>query len=225
METDISDTDRIAGNADVLATVEREIVVLEGYSLEAKKLEGERDRLKAQISALTADETRTLQDDGSEAVIVKKLIEIRTRRDVQAARLVATEEKLKQQTAALTVQGETVRRSFARVLAQVWLARQARVVGILNELFRGPIRLQQAGRMEIKDLTRHTSLMRQLRDADNQWCHAISDLAQETIALQTQPRSWLVELTNLVISEGPGLVLTVPVRQPIEEPAREMATA
>jgi hypothetical protein len=225
METDISDVDRIAGNADVLATVEREIVILEGSFTEFAKLEGERDRLTAAIQSLTADETRTLQDDAAESVIVKKLIEIRTRRDVQSARLAAARDKIEQQTAALVIQAESVRRSFARVLAKVWLARQARVGAILNELFGGPIRLQQSGRIELKELIRHTLPMKQLKDADNRLCHPIADPVQETIALQTRTRSWLTELTDLVTSEEPGLVLTVPVRQPIEEPAREMATA
>jgi hypothetical protein len=221
MEIDISDTDRIAGNADVLSTVETEIVSLEQMFAGIESLKTEKDRLSAAVQNLTAEETRTLGDDAVESVIVKKLIEIRARRDVQNARLAGVEDRLKEQTAALAVQGETVRRAFARILAQVWLVRQARATASLSELFGGPIRLQ-AGRIELRELTRHTSLMRQLRDVDNRLCHPIADPVQETAALQ-RARIWLTEIKNLIEGE-PGLTLRLPKPQPIEEP-REMVTA
>jgi hypothetical protein len=64
--------------------------------------------------------------------------------------------------------------------------------------------------------------MKQLKDVDNRLCHAHGDQAQETLALQQRPRAWLAEIRNLVDGEQ-GLTLTQPP-QPIEEPAREIAT-
>jgi hypothetical protein len=122
----------------------------------------------------------------------------------------------------MAVRGENIRKVFARIVAQIWLARQARATASLSELFGGPIRLQ-AGRIELRELIRHTSLMRQLRDVDNRLCHPIADPVQETAALQ-RSRIWLSEIRSLIEGE-PGLVLTLPKPQPIEEPAREMATA
>jgi hypothetical protein len=217
------ETESLSGNADVLGEVESEIASLEQKFARLDSLKIEEDRLITAVRSLTAEETRTLGDDAAESVIVKKLIEIRARKDVASVRLASIQDKVKQQTAALAVQGETVRRSFARVLAQVWLVRQARTVAMLNELFDGPIRLQ-SGRIELKELTRHTLLMKQLKDADNRYCHSFDDAGQETIALRTRTRGWLAELTDLVTSEGSGLVLTVPARQSIEEP-RELVEA
>lgn len=220
MESDISDTDRIAGNADVLSTVETEIVSLEQMFAGLESLKTEKDRLNAAVQNLTTEETRTLGDDAAESVIVKKLIEIRARRDVQSARLASVEDRLKEQTAALAVQGETVRRAFARVLSPIWVTRQARAMATLTELFGGPIHLR-VGRVELKELTLRMSLMKQLKDVDNRVSHPISDPQQEWAALQ-RARTWLAEITDLVTSE-PGLVLRVPARQAIEQP-QELAT-
>jgi hypothetical protein len=220
MEIETSDADRIAGNADVLGEVESEIASLEQKFAGLESLETEKDRLTAAVQTLITEETRTLQDDGSESAVVKKLIEIRTRRDVQSARLTNVQEKIAGHRSSLAVQGENVRRVFARIVAQLWLARQARVGAMLSELFGGPIRLQ-SGRIELRELTRHTSLMRQLRDVDNRLCHPIADPVQETAALQ-RTRGWLAEVRDLVTNE-PGLTLRLPKPQPIEQP-REMAT-
>jgi len=222
METDISDADRIAGNADVLSTVETEIVSLEQMFAGLESLKTEKDRLSAAVQNLTAEETRTLGDDAAESVIVKKLIEVRARRDVQSARLASTQDKISEQTADLAVQGETVRRAFARVLSPIWVTRQARAMATLTELFGGPIHLR-VGRVELKELILRMSLMKQLKDVDNRVSHPIGDPQQEWAALQ-RARTWLAEIQDLVTSE-PGLVLKVPaVQQPSQQP-REMATA
>jgi hypothetical protein len=85
METEsLSDADRIAGNADVLSTVESEITQLEQMFTGLESLENGKNRLTAAVQSLTAEGARTLQDDGSESAIVKRLGELRTRRDVQA---------------------------------------------------------------------------------------------------------------------------------------------
>jgi hypothetical protein len=66
--------------------------------------------------------------------------------------------------------------------------------------------------------------MRTLKDIDNRVSHSIDDQEQEIMALQ-RSRTWLADVAELVTSE-PGLVLrNVRARQPIEQPAREMATA
>jgi hypothetical protein len=56
----VSDAERIAGNADVLGTVELEIVRLEGAFTQLESLKTERDRLTAAVRTLTEEETRTL---------------------------------------------------------------------------------------------------------------------------------------------------------------------
>jgi hypothetical protein len=59
---------------------------------------------------LLAGGKRILSDGAtSESALVRKLIELRARRDVQSARLASTQDKIKQQTADLTVQGANVR--------------------------------------------------------------------------------------------------------------------
>jgi hypothetical protein len=104
------------------------------------------------------------------------------------------------------------------------VARQARATAILTELFGGPIRLRTAGRIELRQLIDQMLLMRTLKDIDNRVSHSIDDQEQEIMALQ-RSRIWLAEIRDLVTSE-PGLVLrNVQTKQPIEQPAREMATA
>jgi hypothetical protein len=69
-------------------------------------------------------------------------------------------------------------------------------------------------------LAKHTQLMKQVRDLDVKVSHPLGDAAQEREAWK-RARTWLGEVKDLVEGE-PGLVLTVPARQPIEQP-REMA--
>lgn len=223
METDISDADRVAGNTQVLAEVESEIASLERMFTELASLGTEKDRLTTTVENLTADETRTLQDDAAESVIVKKLIEIRARRDVQSTRLVSVENRIREQTANLSIQGEAVRRAFQAVVGRLWLSRDERITAALRELFSSDwIILRDGKRTGIKDLVRHTQLMKEVRDLDIKVSHPIGDPAQEWAALQHRPRIWLTEVTDLVTTE-PRLVLTVSAkRQPIEQP-REMA--
>jgi hypothetical protein len=225
LETEsLSDADRTTANVDILGIVETEFVSLEQMFAGLELLKTEKDRLSAAVQNLIAEETRTLGDDAAESVIVKKLIELRARRDVQSARLISIQDKIKGQTADLAVQGETVRRVFARVVGQLWVARQARATAILTELFGGPIRLRTAGRIELRQLIDQMLLMRTLKDIDNRVSHSIDDQEQEIMALQ-RSRIWLAEIRDLVTSE-PGLVLrNVQTKQPIEQPAREMATA
>src|ERR1700693_3058190 len=103
MEIETSETERrIAGNNQVLADVEAEIVSLEQAFTKLESLESEKIRLSAAVENLTADETRTLGDDAAESVVVKKLIEVRARLDVQKARLASTQDKIKELTADLS---------------------------------------------------------------------------------------------------------------------------
>jgi hypothetical protein len=223
MKTDISDADRIAGNADVLGIVETEIAALEQAFVALDSLNIEKDRLTGAIESLTAEEGRTLEDDGSESQIVKKLGELRTRREVQASRLGSIQEKIKEQTADLAIQGANVRRAFAAVMAQLAMSRQAQATAILTDLFGGPVRLR-IGRIELRELRDHTAPIKQLKEVNNRVSHTISDQQQETLALQ-RTRTWLAEIRSLVDAE-PGLVLKgVPAKEPIEHPVMEMATA
>jgi hypothetical protein len=228
METEIlSDTDRIAANADALGKVESEIASLERMFAGLESLGNERDRLSAAVQGLHTEEAQILSDGAtSESAVVKKLIETRARRDVQSARLASTQDKVKEQTAALAVQGTAVRRAFQIVVGRLYAWRETRVTQTLTNLFSGDwIVLRDGKRLGMKDLARQTQLMKQARDLDIKMSHPIEDPAQEALALRQRLRTWLAELTDLVTSEGPGLVLTVPARQPIEEPARELATA
>jgi hypothetical protein len=107
LETEsLSDADRTTANVDILGIVETEFVSLEQMFAGLELLKTEKDRLSAAVQNLIAEETRTLGDDAAESVIVKKLIELRARRDVQSARLISIQDKIKGQTADLAVQGE-----------------------------------------------------------------------------------------------------------------------
>jgi hypothetical protein len=228
MQTEsLSDADRIAGNAAVLDSVELEIVRLEGAFTELESLKTQKDRLSEAVRSLTEEETRTLADDGSsESAVVKKLIEIRTRKDVQNARLTSTEGKIKTQITDLADQGEAVRRAFRFVVGRLFASRQARVIATLTELFGGDwIILRDGKRAKMEVFAKHTVLMRQVLDLNNRLLHAIEDPEQEEIALRQRPRQWLIDLTDFCTSE-PGLrlkIITADQAQSIEQP-QELAT-
>src|ERR1700674_3139811 len=136
METQTSGTERrIAGNNQVLADVEAEIVAIEQIFTKLESLESEKLRLSAAVENLGADEARTLADDAAESVVVKKLIEIRARRDVQSARLTSTLDKIKELTTDLSNQGARTRRVFQVVVGRLWVSRQERATAALSELF------------------------------------------------------------------------------------------
>ena len=164
MEIETSDAERTRANADVLATVESEIVLLEQKFSELASLETERDRLSAAVQSLTKEEAATLAETTlSESVIVKKLAETRGRRDVQSARLISIQNKIKAHTADLADQGANVRRAFGRALAPLHTARQQRVVAMLTELFGAPFIYSHDGlRIQVlRELSDQTVLMKQ----------------------------------------------------------------
>jgi len=75
METEsLSAAERVAGKADVLGTVESEIVSLEQIFAGLESFKIEKDRLSAAVRSLHAKEAQILQDGASEAVIFKKRI-------------------------------------------------------------------------------------------------------------------------------------------------------
>ena len=226
MDIQISETERrIAGNLEVLAEVEAEIVLLEKSIAELGSLETEKDRLSTAVQALTEEETRILGDDGSgsETALVKRLSELRTKRDVQSARLINTKDKIEAHTVELAEQGAAVRKAFAGVMAQLWTARRQRMTAILTELFGAPMVRLKTGRIEMPELLDQTVPMKHLKDSRNRFVQTISDPAQEKLALQ-RTRSWLAEVKELIESE-PDLTLRS-VKPSIEQrqPA-EMATA
>jgi DNA repair exonuclease SbcCD ATPase subunit len=217
---------RIAGNVEVLSELEAEIVSLEKSIVELGSLEAEKDRLCTAVQTLTEEEARILGDDGSgsESALVKRLGELRTRRDVQSARLTSINERIEAQKADLANQGAAVRKAFATVIAQLWTARQQRVTTTLNDLFGSPFIQLRIGRAELRELVDQTVLMKKLKDSRNRVVLTIGDPVQELEALRLRPRAWLAEVTDLVTNE-PGLTLkNFPAKQqPIEQPAREMA--
>jgi hypothetical protein len=227
METEnLSDADRIAANADALSRVESEIVSLERHFAEIESLKTEQHRLSTAVQTLTEEETRILGDDGSgnETALVKRLGELRTRRDVQQSRLNAVQDRIRNAEADLTTQGAAVRKVFAGVMAQLWTARQQRVTATLTEMFGSPFIRLRIGRAELRELVDQTVLMRELRDSRNRFTAPIGDKEQETLALQ-RSRTWFAEISKLVNDER--LVLrTVPAKQQpiVVQPAREMAT-
>jgi hypothetical protein len=154
------------------------------------------------------------------------LIEIRTRKDVQNARLNSTQEKIKAQTTDLADQGEAVRKAFQFVVGRLYVSRETRAMAHLTELFGGDWIIWRDGkRAEMKYLTKHTQLMKQVRDLNIMVSHSIEDPAQEEIALRQRPRQWLAELTDFCTNE-PGLrlkIVTTDQPQPIEQPAAELA--
>jgi hypothetical protein len=227
MEIEPSETElRIAGNVQVLAEVEAEIVSLEEAFSKLKSLVKEKDGLTTAVQSLLTEGTQILSDSASsESIIVKRLLQTRATKDVQAARLAGTEDRLREQTADLATRGANVRRAFQFVVGRLWVARDTRVTEILVDLFAGGwIVLRDGKRLEMRHLARQTKLMKEIRDFDVKVSHPISDAQQEDIALRQRPRLWLVELTDFVNGE-PRLVLKVPaVPQPIEQ-SREMAIA
>jgi hypothetical protein len=226
MEIDnISDSDRITANADVLSTVESEIGSLEQMFAGLESLEAEKDRLSAVVRNLTEEESRILQDDAAEPVIVKKLLTTRGARDVQASRLSSVQDRINNAQTDLATQGANVRRAFAVVITQLLTARQARALAILQGLFGGPIR-PRIGRTELKELVHHVVWVKEAKTTWNKFALQTSDPAQETAAWR-RTREWLAETKNLVENE-PGLTLKgLPTKQPqpVENPAAEMATA
>src|ERR1700688_3666451 len=103
MEIETSDAERIAANADVLSTVESEIVSLEQMFSRFELLKTEKDRLSSAVQSLHTEEAQILADGAtSESAIVKKLIETRARMDVQNARLTSVQDKITEQITILS---------------------------------------------------------------------------------------------------------------------------
>jgi hypothetical protein len=89
MEIEPSETElRIAGNVQVLAEVEAEIVSLEEAFSKIESLVKEKDRLTTAVQSLLTEEAQILSDGATnESTIVKRLLQTRATTDVQNARL------------------------------------------------------------------------------------------------------------------------------------------
>jgi hypothetical protein len=116
----LSDADRIAGNTQVLAEVEAQIASLEQMFAGLESLGNEGIGFAARSTNSECGRDGNARGDDVERICHGlEAIEIRARRGVQAARLTSTQDKLKEQTANLSIQGENVRRAFARIVSQL----------------------------------------------------------------------------------------------------------
>jgi hypothetical protein len=224
----MEDENRISGNAAALAKVESTVISLEEAFTKLAAAEAEQERLRIEVERSGADESAILGDTSlSEKDAIKRTTEAMARKAVYAARHAAAVARVKEQVSDLANQGESVRRAFQFVVGRVYVSRENRVIAQLTELFGGSwIILRDGARSDMKCLSRHTRLMKEIRNFDITVSHPLGDPEQEEIALRQRVRLWLAELADLVTNE-PGLALTsLPGRrQPIEEPAAEMATA
>jgi hypothetical protein len=228
MEIKSSETEnRIAGNIQVLAQVEAEITLLEEKFAGLESLESEKDRLATVVRNLVSEETATLAETTlTESLIVKRLGEIRGRRDVQSSRLNSVQDRITNAQADLVEQAANVRKGFSGIISKLLQSRQTRALAALTELIGSPFVRLRIGRAELGELVHQTVMVKEVKTVWNTVSQSIGDPLQELQVLRLRTREWLAQARNLVENE-PGLMLkNVEARQqPIEQPAREMAAA
>jgi hypothetical protein len=204
MET-VSD-DQTDANSAELAKIELEVIApLEQGFLRLDALEAERARLESEVKRAITEETAILNDEGlSEKDAVKRLLEVRARRDVQSSRLGAAERRVKEHRFDLLESCSVVRRKLGTVVYYVRTARTKRAKAIIEDLLEGPVRFSGVGLM---DLVRRVKFVREIELVVNRISTGQNiDQEVELSTLRQLARQWFEECKALVFAE-PGFNL------------------
>jgi hypothetical protein len=199
MET-VSD-DRTDANSVELAKIELEVIApLEQGFVKFDALTVERTRLESEVKRAAGEENTILNDeDLSEKDAVKRLLEVRARLSVQAARLGAAERRVQEQRFALLDSCSVMRRRLGTVVYYLRTARVKRATAIIEDLIEGPVRFGSVG---IMDLVRRVKFVRQIDQVVNRI--SIGQNVDPQVELDTArqlARQWFEEVKSLVLTE------------------------
>ena len=206
METEtLSDASRVERNAQVLDQTEAEIATLESQFVRLQELRDEEQRLRSEWEKTQQDETALLGDESlSEAEAIKRLISVRSRKDVFQTRLAAQVKRIKDHVFDIRDQGETVRHSIGvNLVGRLQMNRRERSEQIVTELFPRYTALN----VSVHDLARCTKMCIEADHLENEMSQVSHrDNDQELDALRNA-RSWFLKVKGLIELE-PGLDLT-----------------
>jgi hypothetical protein len=216
--------DQTAANSAALAKIELEAITpLEAGFVKFDALAVERTRLESEVKRATTEENTILNDeDLSERDAVKRLLEVRARLSVQAARLGAAERRVREQRFALLESCSVMRRRLGTVVYYLRTARVKRATVIFEDLIEGPVRFGSVG---IMDLVRRVKFVRQIDQVASRISTGQNiDPQVELDTARQLARQWFEEVRSLVLSEPRfSLQNSMPKQEPAEsesEPAK-----
>jgi hypothetical protein len=189
-----------------LDKIELEVIApLEQGFVRLDALEAERARLESEVKRAITEETAILNDEGlSEKDAVKRLLEVRARKDVQSSRLGAAERRVKEHRFDLLESCSLVRRKLGTLVFYIRTSRTKRAKQIFEDLIEGPVRFSGVGLM---DLVRRTKLVREIELVAARISTGQNiDQETELNTLRQLARQWFKECKALVFAE-PGFNL------------------
>jgi hypothetical protein len=193
-------------NSRELDKIELEVIApLEQGFVRLDALEAERARLESEVKRAITEETAILNDEGlSEKDAVKRLLEVRARKDVQSSRLGAAERRVKEHRFDLLESCSLVRRKLGTLVFYIRTSRTKRAKQIFEDLIEGPVRFSGVGLM---DLVRRTKLVREIELVAARISTGQNiDQETELNTLRQLARQWFKECKALVFAE-PGFNL------------------
>ena len=188
--------------AEALAQIESGLAQLASGFAELDDLQSEEQQLAAACEQAASEESRILADsDATEAQSVKKLIEIRAKKDLRSQRLLEHKTAINLYTDRLRFDlCEPLRRNFTNLAFALLAARRERMEKLFHQLFGNgadhglpvsTVELTQRSR-PVLDLER---LCNWIRDAGKDPQEELTQLRSEL------PRRWLIELRRVTQEE------------------------
>jgi hypothetical protein len=204
-------------NSAELAKIEvKAIAPLEAGFTKFDALTVERARLESEVKRAITEEAAILNyEDLNEKDAVRKLVQTRAVRDVQASRLSAAERRVNEQRLVLLESAAIVRRNLGNLLYYVRTARIKRATAIIQDLIEGPVRFGSVGLM---DIVRRVKFVREIDQATNRVTTGQNiDADVELTTVKQLARQWFEEVKSLVLTE-PGFSLqdVMPKQVPAE---------
>ena len=193
-QTESSESDdvfkRRTHNDRTLAQIEAGLVELENQIAKLDSLAAEQTRLTGEVQKTESAEADLLRDESlSEQTATKRLIETRARADVLRARLKAVLERIDEQKHLVLETGAVLRRTLSRTANQVLVARENRILQMLNDLI--PPQSESNLQCDNLSIARASRPVVEARQFSN-WvaCRPVPVPAEELESLRGSVRTW-----------------------------------
>jgi hypothetical protein len=127
-------------NAAVIAAVDGKLQTLDSEIGRLDELTGRRSSLAESIGSLKAQEAEHLRNEQiPEDEAVQKLIEVRSRADVQSTRLNSLNDQIREQQAKVVSVGDDASNSVNNLFSQLRAHRSAQVLRVFDQHFELPL--------------------------------------------------------------------------------------
>jgi hypothetical protein len=177
-------------NDQVLAQIEAGLVELESAFHKLDSLNHQQLHFAEEVQKIASAEAELLRDESlSESAATRKLIETRARADVLRAREQTARERIDEQKQLVLETGAVLRRTLWRTANQILVARENRILQLLNDLV--PPQSESGLQCDNLAIARASRPVIEARQFSN-WvaCRPVPVPTEELETMRSSPRTW-----------------------------------